>query len=179
MLLQSTAISVVAVAVATIEDINRWSSKTIDLIVRSGIRLYNDARLIHKISEIDLCHLPRKLFIGEVGVDISILSPTLTELCVASLVEFFEQHTAAYMVLNGSKCVSIIRVFNQFFLFDPMLCTRSGVLAKPNAGGAVCVVRFKNFQKLIEHLTKNIECSSIGDGNIKLILGAIKCQRAV
>lgn len=182
---QSAAIAVMAVAVSCVELISGWTTKTLDIIVRSGLEIYRDACSIHSGSFVRLHEIPRKIVIGDVLLNLSILSPIITdsELDEATLVEFFEQHTMAYLVLNRTSCLAIIRLLNQFYLFDPM---PRGVVAQ---WGAACslgkgvgqwasVLRFMNLPGLYEFvLSHYVANARAEEGEFKLLLGPIKCVR--
>lgn len=178
---QSGAKTIVAIAMSFIEDINRWSSRTVDLIVTSGVRLYNESVVLHKSAEITLCQLPRKLYIGDISLDLQILSPTLceSEICYESLKSFFEEHTMAYMVRNRNVCIAVIRVLNQFFFFDSTPFFKMTAMSEAPAvdSTAARVIRFKNFQQLLEHLRgcKLLPTDSEIAGQI--LMGPIKCWR--
>lgn len=177
---QSGAKTIVAIAMSFIEDINRWSSRTVDLIVTSAVRLYNEAVVLHKTNEITLCQLPRKLYIGEISLELQILSPTLceSEMCEESMKSFFEEHTMAYMVRNGNVCVAVIRVLNQFFFFDSTPCfKKSAVPAESTDSMAARVMRFKNFTQLLEHL-RGCKLLPTDSGYVnQVLMGPIKCWR--
>lgn len=185
--IQSAAIAVMAVAVSCVELISGWTTKTMDIIVRSGLEIYRDACSIHSGSFIRLHEIPRKIVIGDVLLNLSILSPIITdsELDEATLVEFFEEHTMAYVVLNRTNCLAIIRLLNQFYLFDPMpkglvaqwgaaCCAKKGSMGDQWAS----VLRFMNLQGLYEFLlTHYVAYARAEESEFKLMLGPIKCVR--
>lgn len=183
---QTAAIAIVALAMSFVETADGWSSQTLDLVVQAGRALYADARRLHGSADIRLHHLPRKIFVGEVPLELAILAATITEadLDAESLFEFFERHTMAYLVVNGgSVCRTLLRSLNQFYVFDAMPCTAGGrqQVARPEgtAGTAACVLRFGNFQRMLDHLQGHIIVGDgVGhDGSTTLLMGPIKCAR--
>lgn len=169
-----------AIAMSFIEDINRWSSRTVDLIVTSGVRLYNEAVGLHKTSDITLCQLPRKLYIGEISIEMQIFCPTLYEsdLNDESLKSFFEEYTMGYMVRNGNICVAVIRVLNQFFFFDSTPCfKKSAASGPPDDSTAARVFRFMNFQEFLDHL-RVCKLLPTESGIVsEVLMGPIRCWR--
>lgn len=157
-----------------------------DIIVRSGLEIYRDACSIHNGSFIRLHEIPRKIVIGDVLLNLSILSPIITdsELDEETLFEFFEQHTMAYVVLNRTNCLAIVRLLNQFYLFDPMprgLVSQWGNACSSSRKGSdqwACVLRFLNLQGLYDFLlTHYVANARAEESEFKFMLGPIKCVR--
>lgn len=149
---QGPAICCVAIAMLSLKDIKEWSGETLDLIVRSGDALYRDSVAVQKTQEIQIVHLLRRLFIGDLCLDLSILTPT-TGLVVEDEMEvhfhkLFEKHQSGYFIAS-TECYSVFLRNCMFYLFDPGDCDCLGHRVRC---GAACVIKFRTLSKLIEHL---------------------------
>lgn len=170
----------VAIAFSTTQFINQWTIKTLQLIIRTGHRLYVDARILYKTYNIEMCHLPRELFIGDISIQLQIPAPIEIDAQKDALMDFFELSPTSYLHLTN-HCVAIIRVDETYFIFDPIMNgpTHPNYYSDREIVNP-CIVRLDNFQKLIQHLQMvfMIPVPDVLDTNQpKLRLGCILCYR--
>lgn len=184
--LKSAALSAMAAAMACIEAIHLWSVKTLNIIVRAGLEIYRDARVVHQYKPIIRMHdMPRKITINDVVLTFAIEWPVITEseLNVESMQQFFTFNPMAYLVVRERSSAIFYVAQDEIYLFEPfpnvdmMLLTSNNNALFDSAATWVCVLRFTSFSELKKHIWDNNFADQ--EANVKqcqLTLGAIRCS---
>ena len=159
-------------AMACLKPIFKWSHTTIDLIVWCGKRLFNDTRYMLKLKTVELNQLPRRLFIGNTVMELTIMSPIITkfENLEDNMTEFLKKYNLGYILWNNEKCLALIKVCNDYFLFNPNYRCRTN----RNDDSSICVLKFKKLIKLIEYLFADVTV----DKSTKLSIGPVMMSKS-
>lgn len=154
--------SVIAIVMHHLNNVEKWKSPDIDLILDIGDQLYIDSYIAYcpKDKKLGLENIIRKFYMNNLAIHLTVYKPIISDFFIVSTINnilqvYFQQETYCILSYNN-QWVSLFFKSGLFYVFNPHACTLQGDSVKHGESGSAVLIRCLNLENLVLNLFHNL-----------------------